>query len=228
MNVEYYLKRWWKHTKSDCAEINGLAILAIFSLGVFFGFTLQSALTGVVAGTTALIIAFVAYPWQKERDRKNELRKEQGEAYRRFFKAYMIAKNLLFSKTILNSTPSNDALSDALKAKSDLDQEFLGLSIVGCIEIINAASTLNDLIHDILRELTNELSTLPDDPVDGLPVESAVIIFEQVIKSKVVVFDRHETELVNLIRDLEFDGTGRLTISSRRSEKTSSEAESER
>ncbi|AQS49303.1 hypothetical protein BMG03_17020 [Thioclava nitratireducens] len=45
---------------------------------------LPDAAAGIVAATAALIIAFVAYPWQKARDRELKQHSEKLAAYQRF------------------------------------------------------------------------------------------------------------------------------------------------
>ncbi|WP_146194420.1 hypothetical protein [Thioclava sp. NG1] len=42
---------------------------------------LPTAATGIIGATAALIIGFVAYPWQKAQDRKNERHRELREFY---------------------------------------------------------------------------------------------------------------------------------------------------
>ena len=63
-----------------------LALLLVSALMVILlGLLLpQTSITPVIGSITALIIAFVAYPWQKALDRRSELVKELRQVYIRF------------------------------------------------------------------------------------------------------------------------------------------------
>ncbi len=70
-----------------------------FWLSEFDPRVVQGILTfgaAVTASLTALIVAFVAYPWQKERDHKFELVREQRNACR----DYLAAMNRLFTAIV--------------------------------------------------------------------------------------------------------------------------------
>ncbi|MCX7566673.1 hypothetical protein OS189_10000 [Sulfitobacter sp. F26169L] len=74
------VNKGWEDAKSVSGEINFLLFALFILLGALLIIILPDATTGVVAGTSALIIAFVAYPWQKEKDRVLKIEDEQRKA----------------------------------------------------------------------------------------------------------------------------------------------------
>ncbi|GGD23378.1 hypothetical protein [Sinisalibacter lacisalsi] len=70
----------------DLAGLNWVAVGAIVALGTPIIFLLEPSARGTGIGSiAAILIAFVAYPWQKRKDRELQLQSEERAAYKDFF-----------------------------------------------------------------------------------------------------------------------------------------------
>lgn len=67
--------------------VNFPLLCVLVAAGIFLILLIPSASNAIVAATAVLIIGFVAYPWQKERDHDLKLREEHRSAANAFFEA---------------------------------------------------------------------------------------------------------------------------------------------
>ncbi|WP_131725716.1 hypothetical protein ACTTAL_16255 [Rhodobacter capsulatus] len=76
----------WNRAKRDAGEVNAiLAVCLILCVAPFFAF--ENIRQGALTFLGVLLIGFVAYPWQKERDQKIKISEERRDVYRNFFAA---------------------------------------------------------------------------------------------------------------------------------------------
>lgn len=68
-------------------RVNARLLTVLVSAGLIFLILCPQFGTAIIAATAAVVIGFVAYPWQKERDHDLKLREEHRNAVKAFFEA---------------------------------------------------------------------------------------------------------------------------------------------
>lgn len=114
----------------------------------------SSAWPAIVGGAAALIIAFVAYPWQKSRDRELKIAEEKRSAYREFFSA---AEEF---NSLYSSSPGGEVDDAVRKAQSRLGASRAGLALLAnpsglkeCGDLYAALLELKKISADFRRVL---------------------------------------------------------------------------
>jgi hypothetical protein len=123
----------------------------------------------IMGATVALLIAFVAYPWQKQRDRESEVMRERRSAYVEYAAA---AKDLVFAQPYSGDEPINREYLTI----GDREKRFYTARDV--IYIL-APQTVVEKMMDHEKSLRNYLivhsNFLQGEPVDKMPREYAPI-----------------------------------------------------
>ncbi|WP_170526120.1 hypothetical protein [Ruegeria arenilitoris] len=78
---------WWVRAKKESGDVFAVVGLLLIVAGGALATAFPMAATAIIGVTGALIVAFVAYPWQKNRDRTLQKENERREIYRRFLQA---------------------------------------------------------------------------------------------------------------------------------------------
>lgn len=200
-------KKQWEQAKEDVSNINTPFLGGLILIGLFLGWLLSDARTGIAGGTFALIIAFVAYPWQKGLDRKNQLRLEQRKTYLDYVKAC----NALMETYRKMDGRALQVIATSDSARRQHDELLSELMIVGHEEVVMVGSEVNNIFFGFLGDLKMKVSLLGADPTEG-DVEKAV---SGVIQDTSAKYDTSMEKFVNLVRRLEFGGSGYLELKSR-------------
>jgi len=201
------LKEQWKQTKRDARAINVIILAGLIFFGIVLGYLFPKAVTGIAGGTFALIIAFVAYPWQKGLDRENQLRLEQRKTYLEYVKgcnALMRTYRKMDYKALQSFTASSSS-------KLQHDELLIELMTVGRKEVVQAASELNNIIHDFLDSLATGLKALNKAPT----VADIDKVVSAVLQETSPKYDVSMEKFVNLVRRLEFGDLDYVEFKSR-------------
>ncbi|WP_417606564.1 hypothetical protein [Primorskyibacter flagellatus] len=87
-----------KDDRSQFRDLNWTAVACLILIGSFAYCLAPKSASGYIIGSiTALLVAFVAYPWQKKRDRELKLGEERRSSYRRFIEKCTSARDLIAS-----------------------------------------------------------------------------------------------------------------------------------
>jgi DNA-binding phage protein len=107
-----------------------------------------------LASSTALVIAFVAYPWQKRKDRELKLSEERREACRQFIALVISEKDHLFEldRSADDQTPE-DIWTSVLRFQTNVSAELAKLALIADENLLRSGSAFVDaLLEAIKRE----------------------------------------------------------------------------
>jgi len=200
-----WLKSQWTQALSQLSEINWIFATALFLIGLAIVILAPKQAQGyAIASATALFIAFVAYPWQKARDRVNELRKEQREAYRRFFRTTLDARQAIFDFKLSSENEAKAAVAAIIAAKNSYENAVSELCVSASGPAVAAAQKMHSLIYSIFEEWENALRNLLHKGSGAHPVVDVSSAFEAVIqKHRAALFDA-ENEIRDAMKSDEF------------------------
>lgn len=136
-----------------------LAILLLLA-GVVAVYWLPAQAKGYGIGSfTALFIAFVAYPWQKNRDRELQIELERRATCAQSIKTLLTTRSRLddiFHKKANSLQELNETTKMWLQAFHELERDVRTIAVMGSEEIILAGEKCVQSFHDILPDLLKE------------------------------------------------------------------------
>lgn len=211
-----WLKSQWTHALTQLAEINWIFAAAMLLIGVaVVCFAPEQARGYAIASATALFIAFVAYPWQKARDRANELGKEKREAYRRFFRATLDVRQVIFDAKFSSENEARAAVSAVIEAKTNYDGAVSELCISASQSVVAAAEKMHSAIYLLLDEWEKALVKLLQERSDTYSASDVSSVFEAVIqRHRKTLFDA-ENKIRNAMKSDEFGWRNSAVIEKR-------------
>lgn len=142
-------------------------VLCIGALAMYF---LPSSAGGyAVGGTVALLIAFVAYPWQKYLDRKDSFGNEQRAALREFLENwYSLEADTRNLKQFEPTAEEPFALNERLFAlRTRRKQLSYGFLLICAEEDVQAVIEMDQAHDTILDNFRGRLQSWLEDPNKG-------------------------------------------------------------
>lgn len=165
----------------------------------------------LIAASVALLIAFGAYPWQKKKDRENELKREQREQYRAFIPEWHFVEEMLIELQSTNGLTSKNAIHSYTKILRKSDTLIMQMALCGSPAVVAKMSELHNLLYEtyvLFGEKTVELYLPTDFAV--VPDSSILNCLQEAILETRERRNKAFEELVNLMRSEEFGVTGYL------------------
>ena len=149
---------------------------------------------------TAGLIAFCAYPWQKEKDRAFKLQEERREAYRRFVVAALKHIDDLLTARAKVGDGDIDRLGARIgDAKAEMAVELCLLALVSDADVFKIA---NDMVGEFETSLSEAREGLERDvDYDGAEV---IGIFQGLIGDAAIKMKHRLPELLGAMRAKEF------------------------
>lgn len=167
--------------------------LIVCVICVLIGVFPESVWPALIASGTALAIAFVAYPWQRNRDRQLKLADEKRESYRDFFSRFE-------SFRLAHGTSDNYRSDNSVReSESQLAAATIKLALVASPDCLKMCSDMRKALrryHFLAEQTTeaiNELIKSDTRPpgVSTLSWERTVVARAQQLNK--ILFEEQET-----------------------------------
>lgn len=173
----------------------------------------QFSVPALIGSATALLIAFVAYPWQKAKDQAFQLRKEQRVAYRDFIDAWMdVQRQINLSKRLADDDIAS-AMEEYTKALRMSDACVFKLGLSGTETVMTCVSQMHSSMYSAYKELGEVIIKLYKESSNGSTEKSEISKEYKRVLSQLKDSERQVTEeLLFLMRSEEFAAPGRLIV----------------
>ncbi|UWQ04385.1 hypothetical protein [Aliiroseovarius crassostreae] len=196
----------------DFEGLNWLSLGVILVTGGLALLLLPPPARGTGLGAiVALLVAFVAYPWQRERDRANELRKEQRADYRKFIPGWIeIDRMLVDIARGADAEPIENSLkfAEVLKKAEDLVY-MIGLS--GSPAVLDQVAFMHANLYKVYEHYGVSVKALYDEADrGGLPKSDIGSCLEAAIRENKGIRREAFTKMLYLMRSEEFGVSGYL------------------
>ncbi|WP_417700519.1 hypothetical protein [Pseudophaeobacter sp.] len=175
----------------------------------------------LLASATAFIIAFYAYPWQKERDRKLQIALEQRVAYKEVFDLIYDLQKAVSRIRAGNPNDMRSGIDECFKAKEKLERGALKASMLIDLTILHMLSDFIEEAHEMLKTLAMDLTELFGE-ADSVPAAEVSKVLEERQKKAAEGMDAIVNRLLNAIRKGAFNLQGQIRFRNRRFEGSSS------
>ncbi|WP_083098550.1 hypothetical protein [Pseudophaeobacter leonis] len=169
----------------------------------------------LLASTTAFIIAFYAYPWQKERDRKLQIALEQRTAYKDVFDLIYDLQKAVSHIRSGNLKDMRADIDGCFRAKEKLERGALKASMLIDLTILNMLSDFIEEAQKMLKTLATDLAELLGE-ADSVAAAEVSKVLEERKSSVAKEMDDIVNRLLNAIRKYAFNLPGQIRIRSRR------------
>ncbi|NOD30685.1 hypothetical protein [Ruegeria sp. HKCCA0235A] len=155
-----------------------------------------------MASATALLIAFRAYPRQKEEDRKLQIGLEQRRAYETLVKQFTETKLAFVDMKFEDLASLRGHLSETIKARRKLQVQINAATVLMHAEILPFVRECYQSTSDILKKIAEELVSIAQEAGPGGKIEKKDLSdrCKLVVDDAVVEFDKAIEKLVNEIR----------------------------
>lgn len=166
----------------------------------------------IVASSTALYIAMVVYPSQKEVDRKFELRRERRKEYRRFFDLTSSVRLSFERFSFQDGAEPFEAFEELLRARESFEVALLGLSLLGEKEVVDEAMTGHGLVSEMIDEAERTLEQIKLEVSRHVPAKEVARRIRAGFRPYRSRYLSFQTGLVKTMRSSEIDDDLELSV----------------
>ncbi|CUH88167.1 hypothetical protein PH5382_02099 [Phaeobacter sp. CECT 5382] len=177
----------------------------------------------LLASSVALIIAFYAYPWQKERDRKLQIQLEQRGVYRDLiFPLHDVRFALENLGSFSDFADLQKRISSVFERLNAGERQFLASTVLIDPKIANEFQRYFSEARSVMSDIGDELQQLratQDSLVPEPPVKDVKGVFKDVLDCGIRKLDAATEGVINRIRESAFGLQGEIRLQSRKNRK---------
>ena len=212
-NIKSFAKKQWTMLCRNVSEVDWISFGFWTTAGcVFVALAPQDAKGYAIAASVALFIAFVAYPWQRGRDRANELRKEQRETYRKFLHVWSDVQHTISEvrKKLPDDVEGASTLYGEVLRKAD--NCVFDVALCGSPAVLEQLTQMHTTLYDSYRSYGEEIKSLYQESGETVPIIEIGKIFLHRLKVQKQIERPQFQELLSRMRSEEFEGAGLIII----------------
>lgn len=199
--------------------INWRFATAIIVLGTLAVYCLPDAAKGYTIGSfTAIFIAFVAYPWQKELDRKLQIEVEMRRMYVEAIRLIFSTKTRLEAIRIDRRQNHDELLATFEKwfgALHDLEQAINTIGAIGPEEVAISGGECVEAFRNINLHMRDELRRSLFEAKNQYTREEVFKALRAAQKENMATLDEAINVFLNSVRKHAFQMNGKVSLGSR-------------
>jgi len=199
--------------------INWLLATSILLAGAAAVYCLPTQAKGYGVGSfTALFIAFVAYPWQKNRDRQLQIELERRATCAQSIQTLFTTRSRLddiFHKKVTSLQELNETIKMWFQALHELERDVQTIAVMGSEKIVVAGDKCIQSFRDILPDLMEEAKKLEAGTDKNELTYKFSTSLKEINEKHAQRLDDAISDFLNLVRIEVFHMKGNIKIRSR-------------